>query len=214
LPAWEGPPHAEIFDGASHGSPPSSPAISPPRRRSTPATPTRRSGYHVHSGNWEQVDRALFRLPEWPVDPEEQYVRWFLWSKERAVVSHETALAVYELSDVNPAKVHLTVPPRFRKRAPGIVLHMAELPDEDIHHRRGYRITAPIRTVLDVAAAGQLELDQVAKAIADGERRGWLTHRMLVRRADALGDSVALRIERALRWLVCGDANRRRPLPR
>lgn len=22
--------------------------------------------YHVNRGNWQQVDRALFRLPEWP----------------------------------------------------------------------------------------------------------------------------------------------------
>ena len=156
--------------------------------------------YHVHRGNWEQVDRALFRLPEWPVELEEQYVRWFLWSKERAVVSHETALAVYDMSDVNPARIHLTVPPGFRMSAPGVVLHTAELADDDVHDRRGYLITTPLRTVLDVAA-GDLELDEVAKAIADGERQGRFTRRMLLQRADDLGAVAALRIERALRWL-------------
>lgn len=156
--------------------------------------------YHVHVGNWEQVDRALFRLPEWPVDSEEQYVRWFLWSKGRAVVSHETALSIYELSDVNPARIHLTVPPGFRRNAPGVVLHTAELADDDIHDRRGYLITTPLRTVLDVAAS-DLELDEVAKAIADGERQGRFTRRMLLQRADDLGAVAALRIERALRWV-------------
>lgn len=156
--------------------------------------------YHVHRGNWEQVDRALFRLPEWPVELEEQYVRWFLWSKERAVVSHDTALSIYDMSDVNPAKIHLTVPPGFRMKAPGVVLYTAELADDDVHDRRGYVITTPLRTVLDVAA-GHLELDQVAKAIADGERQGRFTRRMLIRRADELGPAAALRIERALRWL-------------
>ena len=156
--------------------------------------------YHVHRGNWDQVDRALFRLPEWPVDTEEQYVRWYLWSKERAVVSHETALSLYELSDVNPAKVHLTVPPGFRMSASGVVLHTAELSEEDVHDRRGYRITTPLRAILDVAA-GDLELDQLAKAIADGERQGAFTRRMLLHRADELGPVAALRVERALRWL-------------
>lgn len=153
--------------------------------------------YHVHRANWEQVDRALFRLPEWPIDSEDEYVRWFLWSKERGVVSHDTALSIYGLSEVNPAKIHLTVPRSFRMDAPGVVLHVAELREDEILDRRGYRITTPLRTVVD-AAAGTLELDQVAKAIADGEREGRFTRRMLRQAADDVGATAALRVERAL----------------
>jgi predicted transcriptional regulator of viral defense system len=31
-------------------------------------------------------------------------------------LSHETALELYELCDVNPSAIHLTVPTRFRTR--------------------------------------------------------------------------------------------------
>jgi len=154
--------------------------------------------YHVHRGNWMQIDRALFRLPEWPAGLHEQYVRWFLWSRGRAVVSHETALAYYELGDVNPARVHLTVPPGFRQKSHGVVLHTGELPGDDVRQQQGFKITTPLRSVLDVAA-GDLEIDQLATVIADALRTGAFTRRMLVERSDEFGAPAALRIERALR---------------
>ena len=161
--------------------------------------------YHVHRGNWEQVDRALFRLPDWPVDLHDQYVRWSLWSRGRAVVSHETALTIHDLGDVNPVKIHLTVPLGFRMQAPGILLHHGDLPDTDIWQQRGYRVTTPIRSVLDVAS-GTLEIDQLATVIADAERIGLFTRRMLLSRSDEFGAETALRIERATQWLDARSA--------
>ncbi len=156
--------------------------------------------YHVHRGNWEQVDRALFRIPEWPSSNTEHLVRWALWSKGRAVVSHETALALYDLGDVNPARIHLTVPPGFRQEAHGTILHHAELPDSDVDEREGFKITTPLRSILDVAA-GHLEVDQLATAIQDALDHGLFTRRMLLGRADELGAHAALAIERALKQL-------------
>lgn len=153
--------------------------------------------FHVDHGNWVRVDRALFRLPEWPASPADSLIRWSLWARGRAVVSHDTALAAHELGDANPAAVHLTVPQNFRSKAPGVRLHRGELPAEDILERGGYRITTPLRTLLDVAA-GNLDTDQLATAIADSIEAGLLTRRQLLARADAFGDHAALRIERAL----------------
>lgn len=153
--------------------------------------------YHVHRGNWTQVDRALFRLPEWPSSPNEHLVRWSLWSKDRAIVSHETALSVHELGNVNPARVHLTVPSGFRQSAPGVVLHRDELPGTDVREQEGYRITTPVRALVDVAA-GDLEVDELAIAVDDALRRGLTSAQALRSRADELGAHAALRIERAL----------------
>ncbi len=74
--------------------------------------------YHVDAGNWTRIDRGLFRLPNWLSDPDDQYVRWALWSGDRGVVSHESALRVHGLSDVDPARFHLTVEPGFRAETP------------------------------------------------------------------------------------------------
>lgn len=153
--------------------------------------------YHIQRGNWIRVDRGIFRLPEWPAGEHEDLVRWTLWSRIRAVVSHQTALAVYDLGDVMPAKVHLTVPPGFRAEAPGVVLHKESLPKGDIEHREGFSITTPLRSILD-SAAGGLEVDHLERAINDAIERGLVTRRAVRDRADEFGPEAALQIERAL----------------
>ena len=153
--------------------------------------------YHVAQGNWERVERGIFRLPAWPVAPHDDLVRWSLWSRGKAVVSHESALAVHELGDVDPPRVHLTVPPTFRARARGAVLHRGELSESDVSWREGFKITTPLRSLVDVAA-GELEIDHLARAIADALARGLVTRRQLRGKADEVGPKAGLRIERAL----------------
>ena len=149
-------------------------------------------------GNWVKVGRGLFRLPGWPAGRHEDLVRLSLWSRGRAVVSHESALSVHELGDVNPARTHLTVPAGFRQRAlAGVVLHRAALPEGDVRDQEGFRVTTPLRSLLDTAA-GDLDLDLLAGAVEDALEQGVLTRSRLLARADELGPRAALRIERAL----------------
>jgi predicted transcriptional regulator of viral defense system len=44
------------------------------------------------------------------------------------VYSHQTALSLFDLSDLMPSRLHMTVPPGFRRSAPipgAIILHTA-----------------------------------------------------------------------------------------
>jgi predicted transcriptional regulator of viral defense system len=154
--------------------------------------------FHVGRGNWVRVERGIFRLPEWPVGERDDLVRWSLWSRERGVVSHETALAVHGLGDVNPAFVHLTVPANFRQRAVGVRLHRGDLPAADVLQYEGFRITTPLRSLLDVADS-DVELGLLAGSISDACARGPATRQALLQRGDEFGPHAALRIERALR---------------
>ena len=154
--------------------------------------------YHADHGSWARVARALFRLPDWPEREEDVYVRWRLWSRDDAVVSHQSALSLHRLGDVNPALVHLTVPRGFRAREPTVVLHRAVLPPQDVEEREaGYRVTTPERTLLDAAGAG-LTQDQLDVAVSDAVNEGIVVPRRLRERSDAFGELAALRIERAL----------------
>ena len=154
-------------------------------------------GYHAKRGNWLRVDRGIYRLPEWPTGPRDDLVRWSLWSRGRTVVSHETALSVHELGDVDPARVHLTAPSNFRQKNPGVVIHRADLAPRDVQEHEGFRVTTPLRSLLDVAA-GELDLDQLGQAIAEALARGMATRRSLVDAANDFGANAALRVERAL----------------
>jgi hypothetical protein len=153
----------------------------------------------VNRGNWLQADRAILRLRDWPTSEHEHLVRWSLWAKGAAVVSHDTALALHDLGDANPARVHLTVPPGFRRRARALVLHAAELPERDIETWEGFRVTTPLRSVTDAAGAARLDLDQLATAIDDSFRRSAFSRPALVDRTYELEPAAALAIERALR---------------
>lgn len=140
--------------------------------------------FHLGRGNWLQIDRGLYRLRDYPPAEREDLIRWSLWSRNQrglpqAVVSHDTALTVHELSDVMPAQVHLTVPPGFRKRIPsGCVLHKANLAPEDIESRDGYRVTTPLRTLLDVALS-PLSQEHLNAAVGDALERGLVRRRQL-----------------------------------
>lgn len=153
--------------------------------------------YHADRGNWIRVDRGLFRLPAWPAEATDSYVFWTLWSTGRGVVSHETALSLHGLSDADPARVHLTVPPGFRPRDPHVRLAFDDIPDADRDVRRGFTVTTVERTLLDVAGAG-VSQELVESAVRDALTRDLTSPRRLRRRAADASDKAALGIERAL----------------
>jgi predicted transcriptional regulator of viral defense system len=155
--------------------------------------------YHVDHGNWFRIERGIFRLPEWPPERHEDLIRWALWSGGKGVISRDTALSVYALGDVDPIRTHLTVPPGFRKSAPGVVLHRETLPSEDIQAYEGFPITTPIRSILDVAAT--MDMSLLVGTIRDALETGKVMRRELLFRADAFGAQAALGIERAMKEL-------------
>ncbi len=153
--------------------------------------------HHVRAGNWLRIDRGIFRLAEWLPGLLDDLARWALWSRGRAVVSHETALAVHGIGEFESARVQLTVPPGFTMRAGAVVLHRAELPSADVEQRTGFRVTTVVRSLVDVAATG-VDQDQLARAINEARGRGLLTIRAVRARAEAVDLRAALLIERSL----------------
>lgn len=132
----------------------------------------RHLGYHTRSGNFERVQHGIYRLPTIPVSEQDDLIRLALWSRNRddepqAVVSHESALFIHDLSDVLPPKTHLTVPRTFRKPAPnGCVLHKQSLSNSDVQDREGFRVTTPLKTLLDIAAS-QIPTQHIERALKD-----------------------------------------------
>jgi predicted transcriptional regulator of viral defense system len=122
------------------------------------------------------------------------------------VVSHETALTVHELSDIMPAQVHLTVPPGFRKRIPpGCVIHKARLVPGDTETRAGYRVTTPLRTLLDMAES-PLSQEHLDKAVRDALESG-LARRRLLENAPC-SPQARQRLDRALAAVIVEELPR------
>ncbi|HEY3762227.1 MAG TPA: type IV toxin-antitoxin system AbiEi family antitoxin domain-containing protein [Verrucomicrobiae bacterium] len=141
--------------------------------------------HHVKSGNWVRVERGIYRLARFPQSAEEQLVIYSLWSRNRGgepegVYSHQTALGIHELSDVNPAKLHMTVPTSFRRNAKTpkiLVLHLASLDGKDLEQWQGFAVTRPLRSIADLAAAESVSRDIVEQALTEGRQRGLISVR-------------------------------------
>ena len=153
--------------------------------------------YHADSGNWVRVERGLFRLPDFPVGADDAFARWVVWSGGRGVISHESALGAHGLGDVDPVRIHLSVPADFARTSDVVVLHRGALEPSDVEARPGWALTTPLRTLLDVAA-GDLPQELVEGGVSDALERGLVSRRSLLHATHAAGDRAALRLERAL----------------
>jgi predicted transcriptional regulator of viral defense system len=133
-------------------------------------------------GDIERLSRGVYRLTRYPTSPLGQYMEAALWPQVRrpgaqGTISHESALVMYGLSDVSPAKVHVTLPHelRIRRAIPQhLIVHYADLEPQDVKQLEGISVTTAARTIRDVHAS-HLGPALVGQAIADGRRTGHLT---------------------------------------
>jgi predicted transcriptional regulator of viral defense system len=134
--------------------------------------------HHAKTGRFRRVHRGVYRLRDYPSSPYEDLVAaWLALGPETAVVSHESALALHDLSDVIPDAIHLTVPRarRYLPKLPSVRLHTSSQPLDtaDVVEREGIRVTTPVRTILDAAEAG-MGPEQVEMAIRQAVQRALL----------------------------------------
>jgi len=156
-------------------------------------------------GNWIREHRGIYPLALFPAADRPDLVLWSLWSRNRneeveGVYSHETALSLYELSDLNPAKLHMTVPTDFRRNSeiPGIlVLHYADLSERDVQAANGFRFTRPLRTILDLIETGMIERNFIRQALRQAFDRGLITRQQI--RNTAMSGPARKIVEEALR---------------
>jgi predicted transcriptional regulator of viral defense system len=157
--------------------------------------------YHVEAGNWIREHRGIYRLASFPRGERPDLMLWSLWSRNReeasqGVYSHQTALSLYDLSDVMPAKLHMTVPKNFRRNSEiprVLVLHFADLPQSDIGAVHGVRVTKPMRTILDLLEHGEVPLATLRQALREGLRRGLIRRNEITEARRHFRDSKQLR---------------------
>jgi predicted transcriptional regulator of viral defense system len=134
--------------------------------------------HHVRAKRFLRVRRGIYRLVHFPYSENPDLVVAWLWSATVGVASHETALALHRLSDVLPAKIHLTVPATWRKRRIAVpdlyVLHYSDLAAGEKAWSGAVPMTAPLRTIRDCLRDG-LSPDLIHQAVSEGMRRGLFT---------------------------------------
>lgn len=105
----------------------------------------------VRSGRIDAVRHGVF-APQPTTDPAVLAIAAAM-ACEGSAISHRSAALIDGIALLNrpPARPDLTVPPNGTGDVRGALLHRATLLPEDVRERDGFRITAPARTVVDVA---------------------------------------------------------------
>lgn len=125
--------------------------------------------------------RGVYRLARLPVTAHGYLWPAVLWplapAGTPAVISHETALDLWDVSDVNPAKVHITLPTgtRLRRRIPELYrVHFGDIPAGNLQRVEGLPVTSLYRTIVDLLLdrTGPADLKDV---IARGRAQSLLT---------------------------------------
>jgi predicted transcriptional regulator of viral defense system len=138
----------------------------------------RRLDVMADRGVVERVSRGVFRFPDVPAGPLDQYAAAVLWPLEvRGVLSHATALDLHGLSDINPSRIDVTVPRGFRttRTSPPVMrLHHEALAAEEITWHEGIPIVSVYRAILG-SIDQHVGWNLIEQAIDTGRRRGRLT---------------------------------------
>lgn len=133
---------------------------------------------YLANGKLVRVQRSIYRLVHFPPSEEEYLVLPWLWAGRVGAFSHETALALHDLSDALPSKLHMTMPIAWRHRRlrvpQGLVLHYADLSEAEQTGYSAVHITAPGRTLRDCIDAN-VDPDLLRQAVTQAQRRGLIS---------------------------------------
>jgi predicted transcriptional regulator of viral defense system len=141
-----------------------------------------RSGYspqllqkHIQSGRVTRARRGIYRLVHFPSGEREDLTITWLWSQQAGVFSHQTALALHDLSDALPSGIHLALPLAWRSRRlrvpEGITLHHMDVPERDRTWIGAVPVTGPRRTLQD-CARDSIAPDLLRQGAQQALRRG------------------------------------------
>lgn len=128
----------------------------------------------VQRGLIERVAHGVYRLRQYPATPRDDLYALQVAAPD-ATFSHETALELYEISDVVARTIHVTVPPTSgMKRRSGVTIHRSRLGQADRTLRDGLWVTSLARTLLEGLRTG-VDTDQLLEAFGIGVERAMLS---------------------------------------
>lgn len=141
------------------------------------------------AGRAEQRARGLYRLHAIARRAHDEYAEAVLLAYGRGALGGEAALDLWELADVNPRRVEVAVPPRFRttRAHPGVVFVAREFGVDDVNEVDDIRVVSPA-TAIDMALAADVDGSLVEQAIVRARRQDLVGERRAARLLVELDD--------------------------
>lgn len=129
------------------------------------------------SGQLQRVGHGIYRFTSFPPSQSDEFMQATLWPRGLGVISHDSALDLWELCDVNPAKIHITVPKkaRIRRQKPQTYqIHERDLSDDEVTRFEGIPVVTPMRAIRD-GIERHLDRRMINQAIDRAQRQGLIS---------------------------------------
>lgn len=112
----------------------------------------------VARGRLQRLAHGVYRVPQVAETEFDQYQQAVLWTgAPEACLSHDTALAAWEVSDINPDRIHLTIARHRRIRRAGgglYVLHHQDLDARQVTWWQGIPTVSVPTAIAQCIASG------------------------------------------------------------
>jgi|SRR5665213_2333360 len=138
-------------------------------------------------GQLERISRGVYRVPFIPGGEMQAYMAAALWPQGvRGVLTRETALDLWDVSDINPATVHITVPRAHRPQRDIPKAYTIHREDLDTHEVTAIQGVPVVRLARAICQCAELHTgrDLLEQATRHGRSRGLLSaqeHEQLTR---------------------------------
>jgi len=168
--------------------------------------------HRTGTGRLARVARGVYSVGVASQTQEARWLRALLACPPGSVASHLSAGAVWELREVDPVTIDVSVPSRSGKRRDGVRLHRPRhLEAEDVARHRGIPVTTVPRTLIDMAE--MVSSRSLERALDEAQYLKLLDQREI---DDALrrhrGRAGAARLAAVLRRQIPGTTRTRSPL--
>lgn len=125
----------------------------------------------------QSAGHGVYRVPSLPIEQYDEFILARLWAAGRGVISHDSALLVHELCDINPTTVHITIPTTYRISRSGrdrYTIHHADLTADEAMRLDSVTVTTIRRTLDD--ALGVVATSLFRQAADTARERGAISH--------------------------------------
>src|SRR6218665_2966102 len=124
-------------------------------------------------GGIESIAYGLYRIPDTPPTPYDQYAEALLRVGEDAYLHGESVLALFGLADVNPRQVKVAVPRRARPRLPTYIELTQVAREARVTLYEGLR-AQPVADAL-IECRGRIQDERLLSAAKQARAEGLLT---------------------------------------
>jgi predicted transcriptional regulator of viral defense system len=129
----------------------------------------------VKRSRLQHVAHGVYRVPQVPSTHFDRFMLAVLWTGvPEACLSHDTALDAYEVSDISPTSIHLTVAKKrriTRRGGKGYVLHYQDVDAKDVIWWEGIpivRLRVAVEQCINGGAPTYLVRQAVERSAAKG----------------------------------------------